>query len=226
MRQRLVSVRFLSAILLVLCLSRTSASAQMTFISPSGGSPFFSYTTTLVTQPVYDPLLFTSPFFVPFPFQSAPTVNPFIQVPTPYTYLPVNPLWTAITTNNNPASVTNNFSVPIWPTINYLPYSYLPLPGPTTTYVPIFSNPVQATPAIVTGGNGIIYGPPYATNNFSVTPSIYLSTPTITAPISTNAMRVIAPRLPVWVTTSLVNFGSSTGTVQRVNLRYPLIIAP
>ncbi|MSR43639.1 MAG: hypothetical protein EXS29_07145 [Pedosphaera sp.] len=214
-------MKFLSAILLVLCLSRATAPAQTVFISPAGSSPFFSYTTTLLTQPVYDPLLFTSPLFVPFTYQPAPTFNPFIQVPIPYTYLPVNPLWTAITTNNNPASVTNNFSVPIWPTVNYLPYSYLPLPGATTTYVPIFSNPIQSTPAIVTGGNGIIFGPPYATNNFSVTPTIYLSTPTITAPISANSMRIIAPRLPVWVTTTLVNFGATTGVVQRVNLRYP-----
>ncbi len=218
------TVKFLAAILFVLGLGRMTAPAQTFFISPSGNSSFFTYTTTLVTQPTYDPLLFTSPLFVPFMYQPPMIINPYTPVSTIYSYQPVNPLWTAITTNPNPASVTNNFSLPIWPAVNYLPYSYLPLPGATTTYVPIYSNPIQTAPLIVPNGNGIIYGPPYATNNFSVTPTVYLSTPSITAPIDPNSLRVIAPRLPVWVTTTLVNFGASTGVVQRVNLRYPLVI--
>ncbi len=219
--RKLATVKFLAVILLVLSLGSATTSAQ-TFISPGGNSSFFTYTTTLVGQPVYDPLLFTSPLFVPLMYQSPTIINPYLPVSSIFSYQPVNPLWTAITTNVNPASVTNNFFAPIWPTVNYLPYTYLPIIGSSpTTYVPTFFNPVRFTPTIVTGGNGVIFGPPYATNNLSVTPTVYISTPTITAPVAPSALSIIAPRLPVWVTTTLVNFGSSTGVVQRVNLRYP-----
>lgn len=216
-------MKFLAAILLVLGLGQATLRAQTVFVSPAGVSPFFSYTTTLVTGPTYyDPLLFTSPLYIPLTYLPATTINPFAPVSVPYSYLPVNPLWTAVTTNTNPASVTNNFPMPIWPAVNYLPYSYLPIAGSSpTTYVPAYFNPVQYAPAIVSGGNGIIYGPPYTTNVFSIAPTVYLSTPTFTAPIATNALPIIAPRLPVWVTTALLSTGATTSIVQRVNLRYP-----